>query len=59
MSGDLALCLTICLVVLNDFALCGFCVTPGHLSLSKAGKSLGAVQILRNQFLGFALPQDI
>ena len=40
MPNDLALVLNICLVVLNDFALFGFCVTPGHLSLSKAGNSV-------------------
>ena len=37
MPDDLALVLTICLVAINDFALLGSCVTPGHLSLFEAG----------------------
>ena len=40
MPDDLALVSTICLVTLNDFVHFGFCVTPGHLSLSKAGNSV-------------------
>ena len=40
MPDDLALVLTFCLGAINDFALFGFCVTPGHLSLTKAGNSV-------------------
>ena len=40
MPDDLALVLNISLVSLKHFALFGFCVTPGHLGLSKACNSV-------------------